>query len=72
VHRALAGQAPLVWTAEGGWPLDVDFEQLRADDPAEAARRRTESRQVCAAALKRGLRPELTTTNDYVFTADEP
>jgi predicted GNAT superfamily acetyltransferase len=72
VHRALAGQAPPVWTAETGWPLDVDFEQLRADDPAAAARRREDSRQVFATALDLGLRPELTPTNDYVFTAREP
>jgi predicted GNAT superfamily acetyltransferase len=70
VLRALAGEAAPAWTALARWPLDVAFEQLRADDPIAAARRREESRLVFAAALGRGLRPELTADNDYVFTAD--
>jgi predicted GNAT superfamily acetyltransferase len=70
VHRTLSGQALPVWTAESGWPLDVDFEHFRADEPAAAAQRREESRVVFAAALRHGLRPELTATNDYVFTPD--
>jgi predicted GNAT superfamily acetyltransferase len=70
VHRALSGQPPPVWTAESGWPLDVDFEHFRADDPAAAARRREESRKVFASALRHGLRPEVTAENNYVFTAD--
>ena len=70
VLRALSGAPAPVWTAESGWPLDVDFEQFRAHDPDAAARRRAESRVVFAAALKHGLRPEVTAANDYVFTAD--
>ncbi|WP_130177120.1 GNAT family N-acetyltransferase [Cryobacterium sp. SO1] len=70
VLRALAGQPPPAWTDVARWPLDVDFEQLRADDPVAAARRREESRLVFSAALGRGLRPELTAGNDYAFTAD--
>ncbi|MCU1445021.1 GNAT family N-acetyltransferase [Cryobacterium sp.] len=70
VLRALSGGPPPVWTAESGWPLDVDFEQFRAEDPAAAARRREESRVVFAAALKHSLRPEVTAANDYVFTPD--
>ncbi|WEO77922.1 hypothetical protein BJQ94_02435 [Cryobacterium sp. SO2] len=72
VRRALAGETPPVWPAEAGWPLDVDFEQLRADDPTAAALRREESRVIFAEALAQGLRPELTASNDYVFTAREP
>lgn len=70
VLRALGGAPVLDWTVLSRWPLDVDFEQLRADDPAAAARRRNESRKVFAAALKRGWRPELSAENEYVFTAD--
>lgn len=70
VLRALGGAPVLDWTVQSRWPLDVDFEQLRAADPHAAARRRNESRTVFAAALKRGWRPEVTTENEYVFTAD--
>jgi predicted GNAT superfamily acetyltransferase len=70
VLRALSGAPAPNWTVLSGWPLDVDFEQLRADDPQGAARRREESRAVFAAAMKRGWRPELSTDNDYVFTTD--
>lgn len=70
VRRSLAAKPAPEWTAVARWPLDVDFEQLRVDDPVAAARRREESRMVFAAALGRGLRPELTVDNDYVFTAD--
>jgi predicted GNAT superfamily acetyltransferase len=72
VRRALSGQPPPVWTAESGWPLDVDFEHFRAEEPAAAAERRAESRVVFRAALRNGLRPELTAANDYVFTPDPP
>jgi len=70
VRRSLAAEAAPEWTAVARWPLDVDFEQLRVDDPVAAARRREESRMVFAAALGQGLRPELTVDNNYVFTAD--
>ena len=70
VLRALAGGPARDWTAVTRWPLDVDFERLRADDPDAAARRREESRLVFAEALARGLRPEVTADNDYVFTSD--
>jgi len=71
VLRALAGQPAPAWHALELWPLDVDFEQLRADDPVGAARRREESRLVFTKAFGRALRPELNADNDYVFT-DEP
>lgn len=70
VRRALAGGPAPAWTGAAGWPLDVDFEQLRADDPVSAVRRREESRLVFADALGRGLRPEVTAGNDYVFTTE--
>lgn len=69
-RRALAGDLPPTWSGSDALPLDVDFERLRADDPAEAARRRDESRARFRSALTRGLRPELTENNDYVFTTD--
>ena len=69
-RRALAGERPPTWSASDSLPLDVDFERLRVDDPAEAARRREESRALFRSALSRGLRPELTGNNDYVFTTD--
>ena len=70
VLRALGGDPVSDWTVQSRWPLDVDFEQLRADDPAAAVHRRTESRKVFTAAHKRGWRPELSAERDYVFTAD--
>src|SRR5512133_255062 len=70
VRRALDGRPAPHWRAEGSWALDADFERLRADDPAAAAVRREESRAVFADAFRRGLRPEVTGHNDYVFTAD--
>jgi len=44
-----------------------DFERLRADDPAAAARLRERSRALFTDALAQGLRPELDAANDYVF-----
>ncbi|TFC39791.1 MULTISPECIES: GNAT family N-acetyltransferase [unclassified Cryobacterium] len=70
--RALAGELPPVWTGSDSLPLDVDFERLRADDPAEAVRRRDESRALFQNNLSRGMRPELTENNDYIFTPDVP
>ena len=70
VLRALAGQPAPVWQAEDRLALDVDFEQLRAHDPAEASRRRLASRTVFITALRQGLRAEVTAENDYVFTRD--
>jgi predicted GNAT superfamily acetyltransferase len=69
-RRALAGEAMPAWSPSEVLPLDVDFERLRADDPAAAARLREQSRQLFHSALARGLRPELTENNDYVFTTD--
>ena len=70
VQRALDGNPRLSWSSTEGLPLDVDFEQLRADDPAAAARLRELSREMFTSALSRGLRPELDRENNYVFTAD--
>ncbi|HSP52847.1 MAG TPA: hypothetical protein VLO00_08130 [Cryobacterium sp.] len=71
-RRALAGARPPAWSGDETLPLDVDFERLRAEDPAAAAVRRVESRARFRSALARGLRPELTANNDYVFTTDVP
>ena len=71
-RRALAGARPPAWSGDETLPLDVDFERLRADDPEAAAVRREESRVRFRSALARGLRPELTANNDYVFTTDVP
>ncbi|TFD15760.1 GNAT family N-acetyltransferase [Cryobacterium sp. TMT1-21] len=68
--RALAGTPQPQWAVSERLPLDVDFERLRADDPAAAARLRDQSRRLFDAALSRGLRPELNANNDYLFTTD--
>lgn len=70
VDRALAGEPQPVWSFRDRLVLDVDFERLRADDPAAAERLREESRVMFRAAMARGLRPELDADNNYVFTAD--
>ncbi|MFC5929266.1 GNAT family N-acetyltransferase [Cryobacterium melibiosiphilum] len=70
VHRALGGGHPPNWTTSEVLPLNVDFEQLRAEDPVAAAELRATSRALFGENLARGLRPELNTTNDYVFTTD--
>lgn len=70
VRRALAGEPRTAWTFDDRLPLDVDFEHLRADDPAAAELLREESRVMFQSAIGRGLRPELDAENNYVFTAD--
>ena len=70
VNRALRGGHPPVWTTSEVLPLGVDFEQLRADDPVAAAELRSTSRALFGENLARGFRPELNTSNDYVFTTD--
>lgn len=72
--RALAGEPQPVWSSRGGVALVPDFEGLRADDPAAAARLREQSRRAFAAPGDggQGLRVELDTTGDYVFTTDDP
>ncbi|MET0784249.1 hypothetical protein [Orlajensenia leifsoniae] len=70
VLRALARGKQPTWTGEDTFALADDFESLRADDPAWAAERRTASRQAFREAFSAGLRPELTSENDYIFTAD--
>lgn len=70
VHRALDGHPQPEWSTEERLPLDVDFEQLRADDPTAATRLRDVSRTLFTDALSRGLRPELDRENNYVFTRD--
>ncbi|MCD2442910.1 hypothetical protein LQ757_11570 [Agromyces sp. SYSU K20354] len=72
--RALAGEPQPVWSARGGLALVPDFEGLRSDDPAEAARLREQSRSAFAALGDRGLglRVELDAAGDYVFTTDDP
>ena len=72
--RALAGEPQPVWSSRGGVALVPDFEGLRADDPAAAGRLREHSRAAFAALGDggQGLRVELDTTGDYVFTTDDP
>jgi predicted GNAT superfamily acetyltransferase len=70
VLRALAGHHQPEWSTTQRLPLDVDFEHLRADDPGAAHRLRETSRTMFANALADGLRPEMNTDNDYVFTMD--
>ncbi|MBM7503958.1 hypothetical protein ACFPER_10750 [Agromyces aurantiacus] len=72
VARALARLPQPEWHAEGGLPLDADFEGLRASEPAEAAALRDASRVAFAVLADGRLRPELDAAGDYVFTADEP
>ncbi|GAA1804602.1 hypothetical protein [Agromyces neolithicus] len=72
--RALAGEPQPAWSSRGGLELVPDFEGLRADDPAAAARLREQSRSAFAALGDRelGLRVELNAAGDYVFTTDDP
>ena len=72
--RALAREPQPVWSSRGSLALVPDFEGLRADDPAAAARLRGQSRSVFAALGDdgQGLRVELDATGDYVFTTDDP
>lgn len=72
--RALAGEPQPIWSSRGGLALVPDFEGLRADDPAAAARLREQSRAAFATLGDggQGLRVELDTAGDYVFTTDDP
>ena len=72
--RALAGDPQPAWSARGGLELVPDFEGLRSDDPAAAARLREQSRTAFAELGERGrgLRVELDAAGDYVFTTDDP
>lgn len=72
VRRALARGGQPAWSGEETFALTDDFETLRAEDAAEAARIRSASRVAFPEALAAGLRPELNADNDYVFTADDP
>jgi predicted GNAT superfamily acetyltransferase len=72
VHRAMAGKPLRDWAVERRLALNVDYEQLRADDPESAAAMREQSRTVFSSAMERGLRPELDAANDYIFTSDPP
>jgi predicted GNAT superfamily acetyltransferase len=69
VRSALRGLPQPAWPAVESFALVADFERLRADDPLASARLRALAHDVFAHALERGLRPELDTANDYVFTA---
>ncbi|MFC9560097.1 hypothetical protein [Agromyces sp. NPDC056965] len=71
-RRALAMRPQPTWSARGGLALDPDFERLRADAPADAARLRERSHDAFAALAADGLRPELDSAGDYVFTNDDP
>lgn len=70
--RALAHRPPPEWRAEGGLPLVADFEHVRSEEPEVAIRLRRASREAFAAlASDPGLRVELDTNGDYVFTRDD-
>lgn len=69
-RRALSGQAQPVWSAVEKFHLDVDFEQLRAEDPAAAARIRQNSRAIFRTAYRNGLHAEVDSENNYVLTGD--
>ncbi len=71
VREALAAAPRPAWDARLRLPLNVDFERLRADDPAAAARLRERSRALFTDALAQGLRTELDAANDYVFVRPE-
>ncbi len=70
--RAIARHPRPEWRSAGGLALVADFERLRADDPAAAARVRGASRDAFAVLADGVLRPELDDDGDYVFTADDP
>ena len=71
--RALAlGPLP-AWRSEGGIDLVADFEAVRDADPEVASRLRDASREAFAVLRPdTGLRAELDSTGDYVFTRDDP
>jgi len=73
-RHAIAGVPQPTWSSRGGLALVPDFEGLRTDDPAAAARLRAQSRDAFAALGDggQGLRVELDTAGDYVFTTDDP
>ncbi|WP_139416575.1 hypothetical protein [Agromyces laixinhei] len=71
-RRALAGRPQPDWSSHGGLALVADFEQVRADAPAEAARLRERAHESFAALDAARLRPEVGATGDYVFTNDDP
>lgn len=71
VRRALTGGPAPRWAATGGFALVPDYEKLRRDDAAEAARMREASVRAFTDMARQGLRPELDAAGDYVFTADD-
>ncbi len=71
--RALAGRPVPEWRAEGGLALVADYEQVRASDFPLASRLRAASRAAFALLSDdAGLRVELDSVGDYVFTRDDP
>lgn len=71
--RALAGRPVPEWRAEGGLQLVADYEHVRASDYPLASRLRTASRDAFALlAGDAGLRVDLDSAGDYVFTRDDP
>lgn len=72
VRRALSRRPAPVWSGGEGFALVSDFEALRRDDPAGAARLRDASVVSFTAMARQGLRAELDADGDYVFTADDP
>lgn len=72
VRRALARRPAVEWTGAEGFALVADYEALRRDDPAGAARLREASVVAFTAMARQGLRPELDADGDYVFTAEDP
>ncbi|MGH3026872.1 MAG: hypothetical protein ACRDLR_10525, partial [Gaiellaceae bacterium] len=72
VKAALEHRPQPEWPGEDGLALEPDFETLRREHPDAAIARRAESAVAFADCFARGLRPELTTRGDYVFTAANP
>jgi len=72
VRRALAAGVPTRWSGSTGFALVPDFEALRRDDAAGAARMREASVRAFTEMARQGLRPELDVDGNYVFTADAP
>jgi predicted GNAT superfamily acetyltransferase len=71
--RAIARGPVPEWRAEGGLALVADYERVRVDSPEVAARLRAASRDAFAVLVDgSGVRAELDSNGDYVFTRDDP
>ncbi|MFC4222785.1 hypothetical protein [Lysinibacter cavernae] len=71
VRRALGGINPVEPEGDEVFELVRDFEVLREQEPAEAARLRAASMDAFASAFAAGLRPDLNEAGNYVFVQPE-